>query len=334
MHRVFVDQRFENHYYDVVNECLKEWVGNREGLELRLYQSVEHAINEITQGLAQMFSHRNEVLCFRGMSPYYRRPMLLLARRGLMVHEGGFADFSEPSYLETHLNRSSLLVAYNLDDPLTGRLFSPNALRKAMEGKNVYCLTISHSHHLFNKPSFLVGSHEVQIFSFPDQGALALLGSRTRGVAETGPFLRWTPWEKKVFGEIVPLTENDRTAILAFEASCPGGGVPLLSNQEARLWDRALISWEDIDGEALIHTLTQVLEVHKGPGPWSHLMETASLCRWQTLGGSHWLQLQGFTPKQIRGLLVLDRELIYMPEFSDLVYEAVEQLRHRQQVIL
>lgn len=326
--------RIDN-YYDLNREFSQSGLQVREGTELRLYQSVEHALAELTQGLAQIYPHRSDLIYYQGMSPFYQRPMLSAARRGLNVRGGTFAELCDPKFLASHLTKTSLLVAYNLDDPLTGRLFKTDFIEPALAGKSVFRLQICHSLHFLRTPFTEVGPYQIQIQALPGFGAVALLGKNVRSTATMGPFLRWPICMPAEFrGVADSLVAQDQEVISAFERAAPSGGRALLSGIHERLWDRAVLSWSDVDGSAIVAALARERGWDLATQEHRRWAETASLCRWRSLDYTDWLEQQGWDLAQRRGLVVIARELVEDPQLPEQLERVITILRSAQEVLI
>jgi hypothetical protein len=278
--------------------------------EFRLHPSLTFGINEVTRGLARLFPHRRSIAYIQGCGPYFDPLVTFFSAEGYSLQALPFTHLQQSDWIET-LKKDTLLVLFSEDDPLTGQIFEIEKFQTALELKRIFTVSVSHSAHLY-RPRWNVAPYWARILSGGSKYCLSLLGDRASKLENLlfGP-PDWIQIATNSFSDTLELREEAQNAVESFEALCPAGGKPFFTRGTARLFDRAAIYWEDMDGEAFIHGLAQVLKIPLNVPGIENRLETASLCRWKGLRSMQWLTEQGVSAEISRGLVLISKDLIY-----------------------
>ncbi len=96
-----------------------------------------------------------------------------------------------------------------------------------------------------------------------------------------------------------------------------------------RLFDRAVLCWEDMDGLTLIDCIAKEMNLELAPPGEDKNFETTSLSRWHCEKSMGWLQDMGISPNQARGLVIFSHSIIN-DRFIDILLWARKAVLHRQ----
>lgn len=279
-------------------EDLKAQFGLTEGQNLFLCHSLAHAVTEAVKGLAQLFPHKTSIAIRRDTSPHVENIAKGFSRDGLQAVSMVASDVSDFDGAIAKMGKNTLLYIAADDDVLTGEIFYNDEFEKKLSDQKIFSLRIASD--LFHKPLAL-NPYSIWIHEISEDLVLTAFGERV--VMERLFF----PLEGEFYASLQTPQEakEDKAAIINFEKSCQAFAKTPLYNKANRLYDRAVLMFEDVDGSALRDLLLQDV---KGLEP--HLIETSSLCRWGRLKGVEWLYHQGYTPEQVRGLVVISSQTL------------------------
>ena len=318
----------------------------KEKNEVRIYKELSHALWEILWGLVQLFPHKPKAYFFKDMNPYFDFPMRGLKLENIKVKALDLKTLEEGKDILNQLTSEDLFLLYSEDDPILGKKFPIQNLEKTFSHqtssqKNLFLISISHNTHYYNQfylkqpleePSknllekssknlFEIKPYSIYIHSFGSKGALAFLGSRARRIKS--PLASELFWNVKEYEKIEKELkkyekinkpkelERNKEKILNFEKTQVCDFKPFFSSNCERIYDKAVIYWEDMDGYAFIHELSKKLERPLLPHGIETHLETTSLSRWNGgLTTMDWLQAYGLSMNQIRGLVMIDSSLI------------------------
>lgn len=295
----------------------------------RVYGGLHHALVEVTVGLTRLFPHKRKIYFLKGANPYFDGPMTGLAMEGFVATPFTLEQLASPQSFVESLDREVLLLVVSEDDPILGRINNLEPLKKALQDKRVFVVSLSHSAYRARPLPSTIERFEVQILSLTPQSSLALLGER----AQVGSLVA----EGQVWGDEVLLSIDnlktpvvwDKNKVLNFEKKTPGQCHCPLVNESLRTFDRALLCWEDMDGLAVLDELSKELGISLNPPGQESRLETASLSRWGGVHTMDWLKTLGLNEKQIRGLVAISHELITedLPKKVQLVRERILKMQ-------
>lgn len=293
---------------DQAREYLK--IADDPNTSVQVYLGVRHALWEVTQALANTFSHRRTIGYTPFSGPEGEFVALQFAKEGFTVKSLSLDEFNNPkAWLETASKQMlCLLSAY--DDPATGELYQTTSHVTAMKDQRIFRILISHSYHqsqILEK----VGPYDVQLISVRPDLAIAVLGERAKLTPSVAANLEWTDLK---FAEAFKTRTNDeidnaKKSLAEFHKLLPSGIAEFYSSQDS-LHDRAFLFIQNVEGLSFITTLAKHLGVEikdlGSPGD----LETLSVCRWQDPRQLEWLAPKGLTIDKLRGSAILSAGLI------------------------
>lgn len=283
----------------------------------RVFKGLSHALFEITQGLIKQFPHRKKVYYFKGLDPSHDLAMMALAREGFAVNPLPFTVFDTPEEFIKTLDKEALFILYSEDDPILGKKFPVANLENLLKTQKIFRIRASHNTFRFQDEHHNIDKEEVRVFSMRTNLALALLGER----AKTTPLVvEGLPWnqevKEQVFNEL-KLKKENRDLILNFEKQKPGDATAFFAaDDSSRVFDRAVLYWNDMDGWAFLTELAKVLSIELAPPGEDLRFESTSHSRWHDLKAMGWLKNHGLSAEQVRGLVIIDAGQIN-PQLTD-----------------
>ncbi|MCB0365090.1 MAG: hypothetical protein H6624_10230 [Bdellovibrionaceae bacterium] len=298
--------------WNILNrELTEKLLGEESKQEIRLYQGAEHAIWEVTQGLSRLFPHRRKVLYFQYQDPFHDHAIFTLLRDGFEVISLPIDQIDDPKSWQDQIGKDTLMFLYSEDDPILGRRFNFEGVPEICDKNKAFAVKVSHHCHLQDEWLNAESPFAVDIKSFRSDLAVAHLGSKAKIGSAIAPFLEWEAVDvTPVIDDVQTDFDGFNKKVQGLEAAVPGGGQPLWKKGVPRLFDRAVLFWEDMDGHAIIDSLAFAMGwILQEPG-YECRLETTSLSRWGGLRTMDWLKHQGMTAEQIRGTIVIHASVI------------------------
>lgn len=285
------------------------------------YLGVFHALEEIVTGLAKLYPHKRKVLYFTNQSPFFSSVALGLARDGLMV-EGVESVEKLKSAIEIS-GKELLLVMTAADDLVTAEIFNTHDRNVALKEQKIFNVVVSHQKHIYEPFPETLHPFDIFIHSCGAHNAIAILGERAKINPIVASRINWSSKLNCDFELYYGSKLPDSRVVLDFESSelqldKSQLFKPLFNSAHPRVYDRAVIYWEDLDGSAVIE------EMAKAGYLVGSQLETTSSCRW-LLNPFKWLKQKGLSDNQLRGLVIVDRDLLF-PEFTDALKRAVDRI--------
>lgn len=292
------------------NDALKEQFQSTS--QVRVYQSLSQALLETVMGFQSLYSHKRLFSYSQGLGTHADDALLFLSRQGIK----GTEVLKETVWDDKKI----LFCMLDLDDALTAEIYeAPTAL-----DEKIFRISILHHQHYFNKNLSEPLENEVRIFSF-QQGALALHGKRCVSLPSVlAPTLNWSSW-KSEFSFAISKTQ-DSAWVQKLESQPISDSKPLLSSTSKRFYDRAILYWVDIEGEALRQTLIKDHQVQ------AHYIEALSLSRWNELKLIAQFEKRGWTPEMFRGTVLISSELSSDKSLISKIENSVSNLRQRGRI--
>jgi hypothetical protein len=278
-------------------------------VQAQLYRGVPHAITEILLGLTRLFPHKREIFYFKGLDPSFEGPLRWLASQGFSLHPLNIKDMVDLTFID-QITIESLCVLYSGDDPLLGRLYNAEAMEAALRTKMVFGIKVSHSRHRYEPLNKNLDKYDIRIMTATPAVSVALLGERANLTSMVASQLAWSVTDVEAALEGIKVRAMDPKLVQAFEQLSFQGGKFFFSKIDARLYDRSVIYWEDMDGSAFIEKLAQDLGLKLGPAGLECRLETTSLSRWGGLKTMDWLLNTGLSPETVRGLVIVSAQII------------------------
>jgi hypothetical protein len=270
------------------------------------FDNAQHGLFEITRGLAKLFSHKKTVAIASGQDPMFDSIAVALSEEGYQVKALSADDLKSPETVLAELMNELLFVLVAEDDAMTGKLFDVAPLQAALKDKRVFRIVVSHASfraRAQRKPEF----YEVRILSCRPDRALVLAGDRCRIEPSVAPLLSWpNDSDATIDADIAALGEGRLTelesSVLAFEADLPAGFETYFEDSDERFFDRSAVYHPEFDGYAVASELAK--EVGWGA------VDSTSPCRWESPRLAEWLMRRGESEEKIRGLVMIDANVI------------------------
>lgn len=308
-------------------EALGEsWGLDLEKHEIRIYQNIGQAVYEAMLGLRRLYQHKKKIFFLKNQNPHIEYPLHCIAKDGLLLEPQSSDVFTKADPLLSAMDRETLFFVYSVDDPVLG-LYEPiEDLEALLQGTANFRIRISYHKHLYEarpKPE----RNLVQIMGCPDGCAIALLGERTRFAPQGVELLDWSGFPQKDYLKILEAPKLNSQKILEFESRKDLGFVPLLEKTNLRSFDRAVVSWSDLDSCAMRESL--LADPNSKP-TWEKGLESLSLSRWGGVKGFEWLIARGYTRNQLRGAMIIDGQLL-ASDFDQSILRARQKILEAQQ---
>lgn len=275
---------------------------------VRPFMGVGHALGEITQGLTKLFPTRKTIFYAKSMNPFIEPHAMNLAREGYKTLPVEQKDFLAPDKIVESVERDALFILLPVDDPLLGYKFPIDALIKALNEKKIFKIFVDHQNHQYAPVQQVLERQEIRIHSIDAHRALAFLGARARIRPLVADDLNWSEFHTSDLHEHYG-QKLETQKINEFESQPIEGALPILHGH-TRVADKVVLTFEDLDGHALIAELAKILGFQLQPPGRETRLETTSLSRWGGLKTMDYLKALNFTPNQIRGCILIDQSLI------------------------
>ncbi|MBY0383863.1 hypothetical protein K2X05_01780 [bacterium] len=293
--------------WEDLNDSLKEQFKTTN--QVRVYQSLSQALLETVMGFQSLYSHKRLFSHSLGLGTHADEALLFLSRQGIKG--------TEASKETTWDDKKNLFCVLDLDDALTAEIYeSPASL-----DEKIFRISILHHQHLFEKKTSEPSENEVRIFSF-EKGAIALHGKRCVSLPSVlAPTLHWASWKSEF-----SFSSNKTQApawVQKLESQTIANAQPLLSASTKRFYDRAILYWTDVEGEALRQTLIKDHQISQTS------LESLSLSRWNELKLITQFEKRGWSPEMFRGALLLSTELASDNKLIEKIEQSVSVLRKR-----
>lgn len=253
-----------------------------------------HALAEVTRGLYSVYPHRTGLAYQCDGGPDLENMLPYFSREGFALQSLLSQDIKNPEGILTKLGKSGLFAAYSDDDPVTGELFESTELESKLNEAKVFCVRISYSSFLSENVPMTISPYSIRILSLSSGLAAVVLGARSNIDRLLFGSVYFDDLLVTQLPQLTKTMATDKTHILDFELSVAHFCKPFFAEQTPRLFDRAVICFNDADGSAVLD--------HSG----LKAAHSTSLCRWGDVTSMEWLKRHGLTDEQIRGLVVLE----------------------------
>lgn len=290
---------------------------------LCIYQGIQHGLIEVGLGLTQLFPHKKRVHYFKNLSPHFIKLMMALALEGYEIKELTLQDMASPQNWLDQVNSKDLFVLYSVDDPILGHLYPVEEWEDLTRDKDIFKICVSHNwHHYIDIPK-KQDNNKINLYSMNFECCLAHLGEKAHLKALISDSLHWDKYQVPQF----KCLQQNENLIVEFESA--SNGMAPLSNIP-RIFDRAVLCWEDMDGLALIDQICRDLEAPLKPPGEDQKFETTSFSRWgNEKSMESLLKTLNLSPNQIRGLVIFSHDIID-DSFVQTVQSARETVLKRQ----
>ncbi len=310
---------YRNPYtWDNLNDSVKEQLGS--SLPVRVYQSIPHALLEISMAFQVLYSHKRQyVTSLASFGNHADEMTVYLSRQGIKAITGMSTNTPGTPVLEGSEidDKKTLFHALDIDDAITGQIYvSP---QKYQEDSKTFRVFISHSRHLAAGLDLDVNESDIHILYHPETGgAVALFGRRTQNINSL--FGSTLNWDK--YASIGTFAQNreDKKWVASIESQDFMGSKALFATPVERLFDRAIVFWKNQDASAIRDILIRDYQV----SPLD--IECLSLTRWQDTKVLGQFQQRGWDADTFRGTLLLSSRLSGDKDFSAKLLRALKSL--------
>ena len=280
---------------------------------VQAYMGLPHALFEATHGLARLFSHKKTIAFVGHSEPFVEAISNGFMEEGYHVKRVSEDEAADPSaaWLAPILN-DLIFVVFSTDDPITGRLFNRDPINEALKDKRIFRISIVHTPRYLSHALSRPAPFKLRLLSHSQGLATIVAGERFRVHPLLASRLPWPIDTVVPDMALIPPEEIERqkSAILAFETKLPWGFKPYFKAGELRVFDRAVIFHERIDGSALAEVLAGDRGVKLAGLGLPAMLESTSPCRWSDVRFTDWLLARGEREEVVRGLLLVDPWLI------------------------
>lgn len=314
-----------------LNDAVEKTLNISVPLRARVYKDLSSAILEVAQGTAQFFSHKKCLGFIKGQSPAFDFLLPHFYKEAFQVKLTSYLQLTNVNEWVETLNKDTSFVIFSEDHPVTGEKFLfCDELDRLLNEKRICSLRISHAR--FSQDNLEVRPYSVRICSWAEDLAIAICGERFRSPPMVVHRQSWhSDGVLKQIHNVQKSLVVNPLKVAEFE-NLLTSKIPALQawfkQGEERLWDRAVVNFTDISGEALIARLFALLGL-KTPQAYSQI-ETTNMCRWGVTGfyQSWWEPLP--TDEDLRGLVIFDAQILGAKDFADLVLSSYEDIKKLQ----
>jgi hypothetical protein len=314
-----------------------------ERADIRVFAGAAHALIEFTLGFREQFPLKKKYFYFKDLDPHFQLSATALAKAGLQVTAltlDAISDAEKINALVNGFDREFGFIFFPLDNPATGQVYPFKEFEAALISKTLPHLKVSYSQHRTVGLKPALDRNEAVVYAFPQALAAATFTSAPVALLALGDRMRFG---SPVAAALSPVTsadlhslqksffrEADERAVQKFESKGVGGAQPLFkAGDTARIFDRAVMYFEDMDGYAFLSVLGELLGDSLRPASLDWRFETTSLSRWGGIRTMDWLKSHGLKPELIRGLISIDARLL-TPEFEKQFATAREHVLKQQ----
>lgn len=280
---------------------------------MRVYQSVNHALLEIGTSFQTLYSQKRQYLTSLSSLGTHAEDMnVFLSRQGI---RGTVQDLSAST--DALDDKKILFWVFDRDDAITGQKYVSDS--KLVEDSKIFRIFVSHSLHLHSWPDNNIAETDIYILAHPNSsGAVAYFGRRTQNITSSiCPTLQWSPFAKIAD---FPKSSENKSWVQSLESKNWQGSTALLTNISERMYDRAVISWKNMDAGSVREILI------KDHGIQPDFVECLSLSRWTDTRLIAQFAQRGWDAATYRGTLILSSQLSQIADFDKRLLQTVEKL--------
>lgn len=273
----------------------------------RVYVSALQSLFEITRGLTELFLHKRSVAIIQDGSPYWATVSAQLSRQGLSVQIFEYKDIQNTDVWLDKLKKDTLFVAFASEHLFSAEIYNFDVLKEKMHSKKIFTIELSHL-PLSGGFNSSLGEYQAQIYLYSNQFALALLGSRVQSIADlySGSIVFSEEYIKEISSNLEQaanenrLSSHNQSRVEKFEAQLPQYTKAFFTLNASRIYDRAVIRFENIDSFAVQELLEQKTGI-------KNKIVATSLCRWQGIRTNEWTK---WSDEVIRSTLLVPIDCI------------------------
>lgn len=292
----------------------------------RIYKGLAHAVFETAQGTAQFLSHKRSLGVVKGQTPYFDSLLPYFYKEVFGVQAISHLALLNPEAWVDGLKKDTTFVLWAEDHPVTGELYNYDRLDELLNEKKIYSFRISHFQHFYEQAS--LRPYSVRLCYLNNDYAVALCGERYKTPPLMAPQMNWNPLQCLDMIQKIYVSPQDQKLIESFEESFSEISKPWFTRSTPRLFDRVLLKFPEVSGEALLQRLYDHLQVD--PSKYYETMDTTNLCRWhhfKTFSG--WWEPKPST-EDLESLLVIDSGWLVTKDFAKILKTTYEEIKAEQ----
>lgn len=257
---------------------------NLEKCNAYLFPNLDTALVELSFGLSLNFPHKKKIIFSQTFGSHY-----YCVHTRLIKFDFKTVDFLDEDFDEKLTE--SLFALADIDNPITGEL---NINIDRVKDKNIYKIFVNHN--IYRSKGFpkTVDKRSAEIFVLGSGKALALVGEKYQYMPIYSHTLL-TELDVKDFE--IKKTEN-RDWVTKIEGSNWNGAKKWFQNNEPRLYDRAVIYFDDQNGENIAHQLQKKYQID------DKFIRAVNYCE-----GDLGYQQKFFNDPRVRGLIIIDANI-------------------------
>lgn len=307
--------------WERAGEALRVAMNPANGEIVRVHAGLEPGALELALGLAQIYSHKRALAVVKGNSPVFDQVVPWFQREAYQLQSIMWSALPDRAAIETWiagLKKETAFVMVADDNPVTGALQPVDLIESALAEKKMFLIRVSHGSQLLRNPAPC--PYAVHLRSVDGGFAMSVSGARLRVAPLFSHRLPWSA-EKLVarYHQRVGQKEN-RSVVENFEKEFKAERV--LPEGADRLYDRAVLSFPNVSGEALLARVGRKI----GLSALDESMNTANLCRWDsTRLMKNWWE-HGPSDDVVRGLVAFSPELCGRKDFARDLRATYEEL--------
>jgi hypothetical protein len=315
--------------WEDLNQKLRESLTVSPDNSLRIYRGLAHAAYEIVQGAAQFLSHKRSIGIVKGQTPYFDPLLAAFYKEAFAMQVTSHQSLREPeaakAWVEA-LPKDTSFVMFAEDHPVTGELYPWEELDRLLNEKRIFSFRISHFQHFYRAGT--AKPYSVQLCYLSQELAVAKCGERFKVPPLLAPFMNWDVESTLQQIQKLNISREEPEQVREFESQVADLATPWFQSTTARLYDRVVLNFKDVSGEALLHSLQQSLQMD--PSQFYQTIDTTNLCRWNHYRTfSSWWEPKP-TEQDLQGLLVIDSGWLVTKDFARILRQVCEEIKAQQ----
>lgn len=285
-----------------------------------------HAVFEIGQGTAQFMSHRRSLGALKGQTPYFESLLPYFYKEVYGVQTVNHQALTDPEAWVNGLKKDTIFVLHAEDHPVTGELYNYDRLDELLNEKKIFSFRASHFRYNYEKSP--LRPYSVRICYLNSDLAVAFCGERYKTPPLIAPQMNWEPSRVLETVRKIHVSPQDQALVENFEESFADIASPWFAPSAARLYDRVLLKFPDVNGEALLQRLFDHLQVD--PSKYYETLDTTNLCRWLHFKTfTSWWEPKPST-EDLASLLVIDSGWLVTKDFAKILKTTYEEIKAEQ----
>ncbi|MDZ4677574.1 MAG: hypothetical protein SGI74_08695 [Oligoflexia bacterium] len=323
-------EKLEQHKFN-----LREKLHIPENVQIEVALDLVHGLNELTRSVAQLHPHKISIAIL-GPQPQPIKDIIKgFSTEGFVIQElpVSFMNPDEKPLAEAweKLKKDTLFVLGSAVEPLTGCIYPFEWIRREAPKKNIFSL-MYYSPDALKKKFILPSTPWEGIVADPlwDEEhtlSLVLKGERCQGEGLLWGVVHFSEEGIKLLGDTLmsgrgeeSSQTEDKTLVQRFEKDLSkslNNTVVLLPDACARIFDRAVLFINGVNGDALLHKLKEL----------GFETMTGAACSWNSPYLNNWLPPTGISIEMVQTSLIVPLKTLHNAAFSTQLLKCVSELR-------